>query len=111
MTLITREFDEKQALRYPLFQDDFGEQGDRVLTDEIRTTRKQYICCECLSAVHIGTRCRYHAGIYGGRLMAYRFCSECCQAMSLVFNGDEDAMDSRSEIRAENEKKSGDRFA
>lgn len=100
---MTIGFNDKEALRYPLFQDDFGSPDDRVLTDEIRTARKARTCCECLGPIIPGARYRYHAAVYDGALRTYAFCDECCAAMAKVFNGDWLAMDARSAIRLERE--------
>ena len=95
-------FDEREALRYPLFQDDFGAPGDKQLSDQVITARKAATCHECLGPVDVGTRYRKHVGIYDGQLMAFKFCAGCCAAMAKVFNGDHLAMDARSAVRAEN---------
>jgi len=95
-------FDEAKALRYPLFQDDFGEPGDRVLSDQITTAAKTHQCVECLSPINKGERHRVHAGIYDGGFRRYRYCEGCCEAMSRVFDNDGDPMAARSAIRARN---------
>lgn len=93
-------FDEREALRYPLFQDDFGAPGDKVLSDQIITARKAAECHECLEAIDPGTRYRKHVGVYDGQLMAFKFCAGCCAAMAKVFNGNHLAMEARWAIRA-----------
>lgn len=95
-------FDEREALRYPLFQDDFGAPGDKQLRDEVVTARKAAVCHECLGPITPGSRYRKHVGVYDGQLMAFGFCSGCCAAMVQVFNGNHLAMDARSALRAEN---------
>lgn len=96
------EFNEAEALRYPLFQDDFGAPGDKVLRDTIITARASHTCCECWSAINPGDRYRKHVGKYDGSVKQYGFCSQCCAAMAKVFNGEPEAMDSRSQVRAAN---------
>lgn len=97
-------FDEAGALRYPLFQDDFGEPGDKALSDRIMTCRQTASCCECLGPIETGTRYRKHVGVYGGAMREYKFCAECCAAMAKTFSdGDDrdyDAMAERSALRA-----------
>lgn len=100
------DFDEEDALKYPLFQDDFGEPGDRELQDKIVTARKPHKCCECLSEITVGMRYRLHVGIYSSELHRYHFCDACCEAMSRVFDSDDDdcdPMQERERVRAKNE--------
>ena len=92
-------FDEKEALRYPLFADDFGDPSDVVLSDKIVTARSGHICVECLSPITVGARHRVHRGIYDGAVRMYRFCPDCCAAMAAVFNGQPDAMEARWAVR------------
>lgn len=90
-------FNEAEALRYPLFQDDFGEPGDRVMSDKIATAVKRHECCECLGAINPGERQRVHVGKYAGDMRTYRFCQGCCEAMSRVFVDGEDDLDDEDE--------------
>ena len=92
-------FDEKEALHYPLFADDFGNPSDVVLSDKIVTARNGHICTECLSLIAVGVRHRVHRGIYDGAVRMYRFCPDCCAAMAAVFNGKPDAMGERWVVR------------
>lgn len=94
-------FSESAALDYPLFADDFGAPGDRILTDEIRTCRKPRTCCECLGPVQAGTRYRYHVAVYDGAMRCYSFCTDCCAAMAINFDDDGAAMEVRWALRAE----------
>jgi len=100
-------FNEAEALRYPLFQDDFGSRGDKCLSDAIVSCRIECACCECLGAIVTGSRYRKHVGIYDGQLRQFKICEGCCRAMSLVFNGQPDAMVAREVLRAERTKKGG----
>ena len=74
--------DESKVLAYPLFQDDFGEPGDRVLYDKIVTAAKDHQCIECLGPIAFGERHRHHVGKYGGEMRHYRYCALCCEAMA-----------------------------
>lgn len=100
MTAVT--FNEAEALRYPLFQDDFGEPGDKVLSDHIVTARKAYKCMECLGPIQPGSRQRVHTGKYSGKVQSYRFCDRCCAAMAVHFHGQPEAIEARWEIRNAN---------
>jgi len=93
---------EAQALRYPLFQDDFGEPGDKVFSDRIVTCAKPAQCNECWEQIQVGSRYRRHVGKYGGRVSTYKFCCDCCIAMGKTFNGDWNAMDERAIVRKTN---------
>lgn len=103
----TPTLDEAAILRYHLFQDDFGEPGDRILSDKMVTARKEHTCSECLSTVHPGMRYRHHVGVYNGDLNHYRFCFDCCGAMAQAFDGPDDAdshpMEKRMDVRRANE--------
>lgn len=100
MPTTASSFNEAEALRFALFADDFGEPGDRILSDRIVSARTAHTCNECISPVMPGTRYRKHTGIYGGEIHHYSFCAECCAAMAQVFNGGWDAMDERAKVRA-----------
>lgn len=104
---LTPTLDEAAVLRYSLFQDDFGEPGDRILSDKMVTARKEHTCSECLSPVHPGKRYRYHVGVYNGDLNHYRFCFDCCAAMAQAFDVRDDAdshpMEKRMDVRRANE--------
>lgn len=106
-TANSQTLNESAVLRYPLFQDDFGEPGDRILSDKMLTARKEHTCSECLSPVHQGTRYRRHTGVYNGGVRHYLFCFDCCEAMSRAFDVPDDAdshpMEKRMDVRRANE--------
>lgn len=85
-----RLFDEEACLDTNPFEGDFGEPGDRVLQDKIVTTRKPAVCGCCRGTTEIGERTRSIKAIFGGQLMSYRFCSECCHAMARSWDEDDD---------------------
>lgn len=95
-------FDEAEALRYPLFQDDFGEPGDVVLSNRISTARKAHTCLECMGPIQPGSRQRVHTGKYNGDVRSYHYCDRCCAAMAVHFHGQPEAIEARWEIRNAN---------
>ena len=104
------DFNEAECLQYNPFDGDFGEPGDKVLSDKIVTARKESPCCECLTPIQKGERVRSMSAVFSGDLHSYRWCSACCHAFSLAFSYDDDeedefvaALDARSAVRARNE--------
>lgn len=99
-------FNEAECLQYNPFDGDFGEPGDKVLSDKIVTARKESPCCECLTPTQKGERVRSLSAVFGGELRSYRWCSACCQAFSLAFSDDPDeyekAIDERNAVRKKN---------
>lgn len=93
------------VLQYPLFQDDFGEPGDVVMKDRIVRGRKEFTCCECGDTIDIGTLQRYHVGKYGGDLLTYRFCEQCCVAMAMSWTDDGQMLEDRAQLRRERDGK------
>lgn len=93
---------EQQAgcLAYHLFQDDFGEPGDRVLQDRIGVARKVGPCVECGGAINPGEQQRRHVGVYGGEMRTYRVCCACCIAMAASWTDDNEALEARWALRA-----------
>lgn len=89
-TLLTTE-QEADASRLYLFEGDFGERGDKVFRDDFRACRKEYQCHHCCGKIFIGERTRVHVGKYGGVVMTFRYCPDCCLSMSRIWYGpDED---------------------
>lgn len=100
------DFNEAECLQYNPFDGDFGEPGDKVLSDKIVTARKKSPCCECLTPTKKGERVRSLSAVFGGELSSYRWCSACCQMFSLAFSDDPDEFDKviaeRSAVRERN---------
>lgn len=65
------------------FAGDFGEPGDRVLSDKMVTARKGGACHTCKSACVPGTRIRVRVEIFDGEVMRFRWCQACCRAMAV----------------------------
>ena len=100
------DFNEVECLAYNPFDGDFGEPGDKVLSDKIVSTRKESTCVECLTTTQKGERVRSLSAVFGGKLFSYRWCSACCRMFSLAFSDDPDEYDKaiaeRSSVRNRN---------
>lgn len=78
---------ERDVLAYNPFEGDFGEPGDRPLTDKMVTAAKAHPECHCCGCpIEKGERHRYKAEISDGELMDWRWCWACCVAMCEVWN-------------------------
>lgn len=69
------------ALHFNPFEGDFGEPGDRVLSDAMVKARKPYHCSHCGGPVVIGELHRARTDVICGDLMRWRWCALCCEAM------------------------------
>ena len=101
---LSAAFDESECLKYWPFDGDFGHPSDKVLKDKIGLARKAGPCCECLSEIKPSERIRMIVAIFDDQVMSYRCCSACCLAMAEIWTGNWNAMDARSEVRAQNER-------
>ena len=97
------DYQQARSLIYPLFQSDFGEPGDRVLSDRIVVARKAGACVECLQPIEPGQHARRHVAVYGGDVRTYRYCEPCCAAMALSWEDDGQALEARWAMRARQE--------
>ena len=87
---------EDAALAFNPFEDDFGDQSDRVLSNKFVTTRKPGPCSHCGFEINKGERARSMSAKFDGQLMAYRWCALCCAAMAKCA-ADDDEEDSGAE--------------
>lgn len=86
-------FNEAHALMADPFEGDFGEIGDRTLTDKIVTARKVYECHDCCGTISTGEKCRARTDIIDGEIHRYRWCHLCCAAMAVHGDNDGDEPD------------------
>jgi hypothetical protein len=80
-------------LDFDPFDGDFGDQGDRTLSDRMVVARREHGCSHCLGRIAVGERHRSRTGIADGSLMAWRWCAACCGAMvaEMASETDDDA--------------------
>lgn len=86
------------ALDFYLFEGDFGEQGDRELSNKIVKGRKPYSCFVCAGEIQKGEIHRSSTWIFYNKPHTYRCCNACCVAMVASANGDyeeDDPLDMR----------------
>jgi hypothetical protein len=82
ITKTIEKFDEGKALQFPV-DGIFGcEDEAKTLSDKIVTARKEHTCHNCGAPVLPGERHRAISQVYDGEFGTFRFCSECCLAMS-----------------------------
>lgn len=100
-------FNEEDCLAYNPFEGDFGEPGDRTLSDKISTSRKEHKCNECLETIQKGERYRNIKSVINGDILAYKFCYKCCEAFAAAFDYEDEEkferlLDERSQVRDNN---------
>lgn len=78
-------------LMFDPFDGDFGDQGDKVLSDKMVVGRKAHACSHCDGPIIVGERHRSRSERVDGDLMAHRWCATCCELMARVTDGDCDA--------------------
>jgi hypothetical protein len=72
------------------FEGDFGDQGDKTLTDTMVKARKPHFCSHCAGDIAVGELHRSRADIADGEFMRWRWCALCCEAMVLELVGQDD---------------------
>lgn len=77
------------------FAGDFGEPGDRLLSDKIVKVRKVGVCQICEGDVAVGTFARRRSEIFDGELERFSFCESCCIAMA---DQDDEALNARQAL-------------
>ncbi|SDY54621.1 hypothetical protein [Delftia lacustris] len=85
---------ENHVLAFDPFDGDFGDQGDRVLSNKLVTARKPGPCAHCGCQIAQGERVRSMSARFDGQLMSYRWCALCCEAMAKCDVGDDSGDDS-----------------
>lgn len=84
------DFNEAHALMADPFAGDFGELGDKTLSDKIVKARKGYECNDCCGTISPGEKCRARTDVTDGDIQRYRWCQHCCAAMAVDGSEDED---------------------
>lgn len=93
--------EELHCLSYDPFAGDFGDQGDKILSDKMVTAAKDRpfgACCICFSTIAKGERHRVQTGRIDGALKECRMCGRCCVAMANTRYDDGDAIELRTEL-------------
>lgn len=92
---------EAACLARGLFDGDFGEPGDLVMSDKFVVAAKPHCGCHnCGGGIAKGERHRAHTGKYGGQVHTYRLCSACCHAFALSWTDNGNAMCARFAMRS-----------
>ncbi|WP_444891761.1 hypothetical protein ACJJIE_00175 (plasmid) [Microbulbifer sp. TRSA001] len=93
------QLNEYDVLHYNPFEGDFGSPSDRRLKDKIVTARAAAKSCHCCSGpINPGERSRVWVDIFDGKLMEFRWCFDCCEAMAAWWKDDGAAMVVREEL-------------
>lgn len=79
--------DEALILMFDPFDGDFGDQGDRILSDKMVTGRKPHTCSHCDGPIAVGERHRSRTEIVDGDMMSHRWCATCCGLMARIVGG------------------------
>jgi hypothetical protein len=85
---------EREVLAHDPFQGDFGDPGDRTLSDKVVTARKAAKCHDCGGPIVPKERIRSRTDICEGNIMSFRWCSLCCEAMA-VYGEHPEVLDAR----------------
>ncbi|MCL2892508.1 hypothetical protein [Brenneria tiliae] len=99
--------DIEDALDFYLFDGDFGEPGDRELSDKIVKGRKNHTCFVCAGEIQKGELHRVSTWIFYNKPATQRCCNSCCVAMVASVNSDyeeDDPLDARYALGSERRK-------
>jgi hypothetical protein len=89
-----------EALKYNPFEGDFGDQGDRELSDKLVKFRKSAVCHVCAQEIALGTIGRSLTMLWQtDGVMDYRYCHECTEAMAKNWTDDGEAICARYRLR------------
>ncbi|WP_286951485.1 MULTISPECIES: hypothetical protein [Brevundimonas] len=83
--------DDEKILGTDLFAGDFGEPGDRTMSNKMVVAAKPHQCGHCKGPIAKGERHRCFVEVFDGEMMTGRCCAECCLAM--VRDYDEQGID------------------
>lgn len=73
--------DDQKILNTDLFAGDFGEPGDKTLSNKMVVAAKEHQCGHCKGPISKGERHRSFVEVIGGEMMPGRVCAECCSAI------------------------------
>lgn len=89
-----------EVLKYNPFDGDFGDQGDREMSDKLVKFRKPNPCHICGHDVAPGTVGRSLTMLWQtDGMMTYRYCAECTQAQADSWTDDGRAICARYRLR------------
>lgn len=92
---------EEDVLAYDPFEGDFGSPGDITLRDKIVKARKSGECHHCGHEIQPGYFARSMTAIFDGKLMSWRWCQACCEAMALSWEDGGEAICARYALNRE----------
>ena len=72
---------EMSPLDYDPFSDDFGDYGDKTLSNKMVIARKIHKCFNCMGDIQKGEKHRNMVDVIDGEIYSYRWCAKCCNAM------------------------------
>lgn len=72
----------EKCLDFDPFEGDFGEAGDRTLSDKMVVARKAHQCSHCAGEIDKGERYRSRVEIFDGMMENFRWCPACCRVMA-----------------------------
>jgi hypothetical protein len=82
---------DEKILKTDLFAGDFGEPGDRTLSNKMVVAAKAHQCGHCKGPISKGERHRCFTELFDGEMVTGRVCAECCSA--IVRDYDEQGID------------------
>lgn len=72
--------EKERIIEFDPFAGDFGD-GEILLEDKIRTSRKEHECFHCGNIIKRGEQYRDKIEIVYNKFIHFKWCTECCQAM------------------------------
>ncbi|MFA5420198.1 MAG: hypothetical protein WC341_17225 [Bacteroidales bacterium] len=87
-------------MEYDPFDGDFGDPGDKILSDKMVLAKKEHQCFWCGLPIKPKELHRSRVDIINGELCSYRWCNDCCSAMVCdIESGTFDATAKRIEMQ------------
>lgn len=72
---------DEKILNTDLFAGDFGEPGDRTLSNKMVVAAKPHQCGHCKGPIAKGERHRCFVEVFDGEMFTGRVCGDCCSAI------------------------------